>query len=179
MLNLKQPEAVQAFLKLAAEADVIVESFRAGVVDRLGIGYKTVAALNPRIVYCSISAFGQTGPYAKRVAHDLSIEAESGVVSLNVAAGETLALVGESGCGKSVTALSIMRLMSGRVAGGSIRFGGRDLASLSEPEMRGSNTTGTLRVETLRGLSRSMARSPAVRPIFSGLSRSARCSAEE
>lgn len=84
VLNLKQPDAVDAFLKLAAGADVIVEAFRPGVVDRLGVGYKQVAAVNPRIVYCSISAFGQTGPYAKRVAHDLSIEAESGVVSLNV-----------------------------------------------------------------------------------------------
>jgi crotonobetainyl-CoA:carnitine CoA-transferase CaiB-like acyl-CoA transferase len=86
VLNLKRPEGVEAFLKLAAEADVVIESFRAGVVDRLGIGYKAVAAINPRVVYCSISAFGQTGPYAKRVAHDLSVEAESGVVSLNVGA---------------------------------------------------------------------------------------------
>jgi peptide/nickel transport system ATP-binding protein/oligopeptide transport system ATP-binding protein len=73
----------------------------------------------------------------------VEFETDSGVVpavrgvSLNVEAGETVALVGESGCGKSVTALSIMRLMSGRIAGGSIRFSGRDLASLSEPEMRG------------------------------------------
>jgi oligopeptide/dipeptide ABC transporter ATP-binding protein len=76
---------------------------------------------------------------------DLQVEFEtdSGVVpavrgvSLEVRAGETVALVGESGCGKSVTALSVMRLMSGRIAGGSVRFGGRDLATLSEPEMRG------------------------------------------
>ncbi len=83
VLDLKQAEAVQAFLRLASEADVIVEAFRAGVVDRLGVGYEAVRAVNPGIVYCSISGFGQTGPYAKRVAHDLSIEAESGVVSLN------------------------------------------------------------------------------------------------
>jgi oligopeptide/dipeptide ABC transporter ATP-binding protein len=58
-------------------------------------------------------------------------------VDLDIETGETVALVGESGCGKSVTALSVMRLMSGRIAGGSITFGGRDLSKLSEPELRG------------------------------------------
>jgi len=86
VLNLKHPEGVAAFLKLAEQADVIVEAFRAGVVDRLGVGYEAVKAVNPRIVYCSISAFGQTGPNAKRVAHDLSIEAELGLVALNIGA---------------------------------------------------------------------------------------------
>ena len=89
VLDLKQPEAVAAFLQLARSADVVVEAFRPGVVDRLGIGYAAVRAVNPRIVYCSISAFGQTGPYAQRPAHDLSIEAETGVVSLNVGADGT------------------------------------------------------------------------------------------
>lgn len=84
VLDLKKPEAVEAFLRLAAQADVIVEAFRPGVMERLGIGYSKVAAINPRIVYCSISAFGQTGPNAKRVAHDVSIEADAGVLSLNV-----------------------------------------------------------------------------------------------
>lgn len=84
VLDLKKPEAVQAFLRLAAQADVVVEAFRPGVVERLGIGYSQVLAVNPRIVYCSISAFGQTGPNAKRVAHDVSIEADTGVLSLNV-----------------------------------------------------------------------------------------------
>jgi crotonobetainyl-CoA:carnitine CoA-transferase CaiB-like acyl-CoA transferase len=74
---------VEAFLRLAATADVVVEAFRPGVVDRLGIGPKAVRAVNPRVVYCSISAFGQTGPLAQRPAHDLPIAAESGIVSLN------------------------------------------------------------------------------------------------
>ena len=82
VLDLKKPAAVQAFMRLAADADVVVESFRPGAADRMGIGAATVRAVNPRVVYCSISAFGQTGPLATRVAHDLSIEAESGVVSL-------------------------------------------------------------------------------------------------
>jgi crotonobetainyl-CoA:carnitine CoA-transferase CaiB-like acyl-CoA transferase len=83
VLDLKQPAAVEAFMRLAAEADVVIEAFRPGVVERLGIGAAAVRAVNPRVVYCSISAFGQTGPLARRPAHDLSIAAESGVVSLN------------------------------------------------------------------------------------------------
>ncbi len=83
VLDLKQPAAVEAFMRLAATADVVVEAFRPGVVDRLGIGPKAVRAVNPRLVYCSISAFGQTGPLAQRPAHDLSIAAESGIVALN------------------------------------------------------------------------------------------------
>jgi crotonobetainyl-CoA:carnitine CoA-transferase CaiB-like acyl-CoA transferase len=82
VLDLKQPGAVQAFLRLAEQADVVIEAFRPGVVDRLGVGAAAVRAVNPRLVYCSISAFGQTGPLAQRAAHDLSIQAESGVVSL-------------------------------------------------------------------------------------------------
>lgn len=83
VLDLKRKEGVAAFMKLAASADVVVEAFRPGVVDRLGIGYDAVRAVNPRIVYVSIAAFGQDGPMSQRPAHDLSIQAESGVVSLN------------------------------------------------------------------------------------------------
>ena len=84
VLNLKDPAQVAAFLSLARTADVVVEAFRPGVVDRLGVGYDAVAAVNPRIVYASISAFGQTGPEARRPAHDLAIEALAGTVSLNL-----------------------------------------------------------------------------------------------
>jgi crotonobetainyl-CoA:carnitine CoA-transferase CaiB-like acyl-CoA transferase len=62
-------------MKLTQGADVIVEGFRPGVVDRLGIGYDAVSALNPRVVYVSIAACGQTGPMAKWPAHDVSIRA--------------------------------------------------------------------------------------------------------
>lgn len=86
VLNLKDPVDVAAFLTLARTADVVVEAFRPGVVDRLGVGYSAVRAVNPRVVYASISAFGQTGPEALRPAHDLAIEALSGVVSLNLGA---------------------------------------------------------------------------------------------
>jgi alpha-methylacyl-CoA racemase len=70
-IDLKAPEGRDAFLRLAAVADVVLESFRPGVVDRLGIGYREVAEVNPAIVYCSTSGYGQTGPYAQRAGHDL------------------------------------------------------------------------------------------------------------
>lgn len=82
-VNLKSPEGREALLKLCESADVFVEAFRPGVVDRLGVGYAAVSARNPRIVYCSISAFGQSGPYRDRPAHDLATEALAGIVSLN------------------------------------------------------------------------------------------------
>lgn len=82
-LNLKSEEGKQAFLKLCESVDVIVEAFRPGVVDRLGIGYEQVKAINPGIIYCSISAYGQTGPKRLAPAHDLSIQADSGAVFIN------------------------------------------------------------------------------------------------
>lgn len=83
VLDLKRPEGVESLLRLCEGADVFVESFRPGVLARLGIDYAMVRARNPRIVYCSISAFGQTGPYRDRPAHDLAVEAISGVLSLS------------------------------------------------------------------------------------------------
>lgn len=83
-VNLKDAAQREALLALAATADVFVEAFRPGVVDRLGVGYAQVAACNPRIVYCSIAAFGQHGPYRDMPAHDLATEAMAGVVSLNL-----------------------------------------------------------------------------------------------
>jgi crotonobetainyl-CoA:carnitine CoA-transferase CaiB-like acyl-CoA transferase len=83
-LDLKNPQAKEALLKLIDTADVVVEGFRPGTVERLGIDYATIAKRNPRIVYCAISAFGQTGPKRLKPAHDLAIQADSGVVSLNL-----------------------------------------------------------------------------------------------
>lgn len=82
VLDLKTATGRDAALALTDQADVVVETFRPGVADRLGIGYDAVAARNPRVVYCSISAFGQTGPYRDRPAHDLALQAVSGVLSL-------------------------------------------------------------------------------------------------
>ena len=83
-LNLKTKAGQEIAQRLATEVDVIVESFRPGVTKRLGIDFETVKIINPQIVYASISAFGQTGPYAKKPAHDLAVQAYSGLISTNL-----------------------------------------------------------------------------------------------
>jgi crotonobetainyl-CoA:carnitine CoA-transferase CaiB-like acyl-CoA transferase len=83
-LNLKNPEAREALLKLCDGADVFVEAFRPGVAKKLGFDYETLRARNPRLVYASICAFGQDGPYRDIPAHDLAVEALSGVLSVNL-----------------------------------------------------------------------------------------------
>lgn len=81
-LDLKQPPALAVAQRLVAEADVLVESMRPGVMERLGLGYHAVAELNPALVYCSISAYGQQGPYADRAGVDGILQADSGLMSL-------------------------------------------------------------------------------------------------
>ena len=78
-LDLKDAAGREVFMRLAAGADVIVEGFRPGVMDKLGIGYASIAAVCPRIVYCSISGYGQTGPYAARAGHDINYIGYAGV----------------------------------------------------------------------------------------------------
>jgi len=82
VLNLKDPKAVEAFKKLAAKADVVLESYRPGVMDRLGLGYEELKKVNPRLIYCSISAYGQVGPYAKRPGYDVIAQAVSGMMEM-------------------------------------------------------------------------------------------------
>jgi crotonobetainyl-CoA:carnitine CoA-transferase CaiB-like acyl-CoA transferase len=84
VIDLKSATGREALLRLCDSADVVVESFRPGVAARLGIDYDVVSARNPGIVYCSISAFGQDGPYAARPAHDLALEAITGVLGLTL-----------------------------------------------------------------------------------------------
>jgi len=84
VLDLKTEEGRAALFRLCTEADVLVESFRPGVAARFGIGYDALSAKNPGIVYCSISAFGQTGAYPGRAAHDLALEAMTGVLSITL-----------------------------------------------------------------------------------------------
>jgi crotonobetainyl-CoA:carnitine CoA-transferase CaiB-like acyl-CoA transferase len=86
VLDLKRPEAIQAARRLAAAADVVIEGFRPGVMDRLGLGYDALSKDNPRLIYLSISGFGQTGPYAQRPCSDSVAQAFSGLVAVNVGA---------------------------------------------------------------------------------------------
>ena len=81
-LDLKQPEAQRVLHQLAADCDVLVEGFRPGVMSRLGGDYETLSQLNPRLIYCSLSGFGQHGPYRTRPGHDINYLALSGVLNL-------------------------------------------------------------------------------------------------
>ena len=91
-LDLKQPEGVAALLRLCEQADVLVESFRPGVMERLGVGYKTVASHNPKIIYCSLSGYGQTGPYKDAPGHDMNYSGWAGVADQIGAPGQAPAL---------------------------------------------------------------------------------------
>jgi len=80
-LDLKRPDAVAVLKRLVATADVLVENYRPGVTRRLGIDWDTLREVNPRLIYCSISGFGQTGPYANRGGYDLIAQGMSGIMS--------------------------------------------------------------------------------------------------
>ncbi len=86
-VDLKHPQGREIFLRLAERADVVLENMRVGAAARLGIDYAQVSRCNPRIVYCSISGFGQNGPYRDRAALDLVVQAESGMISVTGEAG--------------------------------------------------------------------------------------------
>jgi len=82
-LDLAQPEGKEVLKQLARRADVLVENFRAGTMDKLGVGYRTLREENPRLVYTAISGYGQTGPYNRRPAYDNSAQAAGGLWSIN------------------------------------------------------------------------------------------------
>ena len=81
-LDLKAPEGREALHRLAKNSDVVLENFRPGVTERLGVDYRTLNGINPRIIYCSISSFGQTGPYAEKPGYDLIIQGMGGLMGI-------------------------------------------------------------------------------------------------
>ncbi len=88
-VNVKDPRGIELLHKLIAEADVFVENYRPGALDKLGLGYAQLSKLNPRLIYCSVSAYGHTGPDSKRPGFGLIAEARSGVVAQIGRPGET------------------------------------------------------------------------------------------
>ena len=102
-LDLKKPEGVEVFRRLASAADVIVESFRPGVMDKLGVGYAVITALNPRIAYCSISGYGQDGPYKDLAGHDINYLGYAGVLDQ----------IGCEGCDPAIPNFQIADLLGG------------------------------------------------------------------
>jgi CoA:oxalate CoA-transferase len=98
MLDLTSVADRRVALDLAASADAVVENFRPGVADKLGVGFEALSGANPRLVYASVSGFGQTGPQASRPAYDIIIQALSGIMSVTGDPGRDPTLVGESIC---------------------------------------------------------------------------------
>ncbi|MDK9559035.1 CaiB/BaiF CoA-transferase family protein [Marinobacter sp. M216] len=103
-LNLKQTEAVEKVKELVRDYDIVVEQFRPGVMDRLGIGYDTLKAINPQLIYCAITGYGQTGPYRNRAGHDINYLSLAGV---------------SSHCGRADSGPPPMGIQVADVAGGS------------------------------------------------------------
>jgi crotonobetainyl-CoA:carnitine CoA-transferase CaiB-like acyl-CoA transferase len=105
-LDLKSADGKEAARRLAAAADIIVESMRPGVMNRLGLGYEYLRANNPGLIYCSISAYGQTGPYAERAGVDGILQADSGLMSL----------IGSPGSGPGKVQSPVVDIATGYIA---------------------------------------------------------------
>lgn len=95
-IDMKRPEGKRVVMALAAKADIVIENFRPGVVDRLGVDYETVRQLNPTVVYCSLSGFGQTGPYRAKGGYDIVAQGMSGIMMMTGQPGDRPAKVGLS-----------------------------------------------------------------------------------
>lgn len=94
VLNLKSADGVSAMKRLVSDADVFIENYRAGAMDRAGLGYDDLSKLNPNLIYCSISGFGRTGPYSERAGFDLVAQGMSGVMSFTGIPGSPPVKVG-------------------------------------------------------------------------------------
>ena len=110
-LNLKTAQGRAIALDLAASCDVMIEAFRPGVVERLGVGYEAVRARHPGIVYCSMSAWGQDGPYAQKPAHDLATEAMAGILSINLGPDRRPAIPGIAGADMLSSMMTLSALL--------------------------------------------------------------------
>jgi crotonobetainyl-CoA:carnitine CoA-transferase CaiB-like acyl-CoA transferase len=121
-LNLKAPEGQEILRKLIARADVVLENFRPGTMERLGFGYERLRAVNRRLVYCSISGFGESGPEASRPGYDLIVQGESGIMDLTgfpdgppVKVGNSIAdLVAGMAAAQGITLALLARGRTGR-----------------------------------------------------------------
>lgn len=117
-IDLKDPLEVERLLSLVGDADVLVEQFRPGVMDRLGLGYERLKALNPRLVYCAITGYGQSGPRAQEAAHDLNYVAETGMLGLAAGADGApvlpMALVADIAGGAYPAVLNILLALKAR-----------------------------------------------------------------
>ena len=105
-LDLTKPEAIEIVKKLAQHADVVMENFRPGVMDKLGIGYAALSAINPRLIYCAVSGFGQTGPERNSAGFDGKMQALSGI----------MAITGHQATGPTRAGFAVCDVLSGLTA---------------------------------------------------------------
>ncbi|MCB9643301.1 MAG: CoA transferase [Myxococcales bacterium] len=124
-MDLKHPQAVEAFLRLVPQVDILVESFRPGVMERMGLGYEQLRVLNPRLVYCAITGYGQDGPLAQRAGHDLNYLARAGLLDVQRKADGSLPMPG---------------VQIGDIAGGSLVGVTSILAALYQRERTGEGS---------------------------------------
>jgi crotonobetainyl-CoA:carnitine CoA-transferase CaiB-like acyl-CoA transferase len=123
VVNLKTDDGKGIFYQLAEKADVVVEGFRPGVVKRLAIDYETIRKMNPRIVYCSITGYGQEGPYRNMVGHDLNYIAQGGV--LGIMSNPTAIpgnIIGDLAAGGMQAAIGILAALVARHSTGTGQF---------------------------------------------------------
>lgn len=175
-LDLKQPQAREVFLRMVENADVVLENFRVGTLERLGIDYEAGRARNPAVIYCSVSGFGQDGPYRDRPGMDLILQAESGMISItgesggrgvragvsiadltggmNAALGILLALrvKEQTGIGQSID----VSMMEGQISLLATTLAGY-LATGEMPEPMGTSYKPILPYQTFRTASRDLA----------------------
>jgi len=125
-LNLKAPEGTELLRRLVRTTDVLVESFRPRVLDRLGVGFEALSHQNTRLVYCAITGYGQDGPYRDRVGHDINYIGYGGVLSLTGQRGDEPMLpgvqVGDLGGGAMLAAVGILAALVNRTTTGRGRF---------------------------------------------------------
>ena len=125
-LNLREPFGRDVFLRLVPSFDVVVESFRPGVMDRLGVGWDSCRAANPRLIYCAISGYGQDGPRAKTAGHDINYIGYAGALAMTGAAGGPPVLpglqIGDLGGGGMSAVIAILAALHRRGIGGSGDF---------------------------------------------------------
>ncbi len=125
-LDLKRPEAVEIAKKLAAKSDVLLEGFRPGVMDRLGLGYEALKKENPRLIYCGITGYGQDGPYVDRAGHDINYVGYAGLVEMGGEPGEPPSLPGvqvaDLAGGSLFAALGVLAALQARERTGQGQF---------------------------------------------------------
>jgi len=121
-IDLKAPDALDRLRPLLESADVVVEQFRPGVMDRLGLGYEALRRINPRIVYCAITGFGQEGPKAQIAAHDLNYQAAAGLLSISAGSDGApvvpSALIADIAGGAYPAVMNILLALLGRQTSG-------------------------------------------------------------